>query len=362
MKHVNDHTHPGNAAKVEILHSLTNLRECAGNTQDPTAQVVTVATNNLTQAAQGALSHLENLKRTVHHQRVVNLAALANPASLADLQIPLEYTQYEKHPRVFENFLLFDSGPPSGDDRFLIFSTERNLDLLRSSEWLMDGTFDTAPPLFTQIYSIHGTHLGRTHPLVFALLPNKRQATYESMFTELKNISPRNLNPTSVLTDFEMAAIQATRSAFPTSHNSARFFHLSQNIYRKIQQSGLQHRYEEDADFALQCKMIPALAFVPPQDVSDAFEELSDYLHDALQPVMDYFEDNYIERPGRRRIRRNPTFPIELWNVNNRDNARTTNAVEAWHRGVQSLLGEIHPTIWKLINGLIRCQKLRDIE
>ena len=34
----------------------------------------------------------------------------------------------------------------------------------------------------------------------------------------------------------------------------------------------------------------------------------------------------------------------------------------AWHRGVQSLLGEIHPTIWKLINGLIRCQKLRDIE
>ena len=39
-----------------------------------------------------------------------------------------------------------------------------------------------------------------------------------------------------------------------------------------------------------------------------------------------------------------------------------TNAVEAWNRGIQSLLSEIHPTIWKFINGLRRYQKLKDTE
>jgi len=39
-----------------------------------------------------------------------------------------------------------------------------------------------------------------------------------------------------------------------------------------------------------------------------------------------------------------------------------TNAVEAWHREIQSLLSEIHPTIWKFINGLRRYQKLKDTE
>ena len=34
--------------------------------------------------------------------------------------------------------------------------------------------------------------------------------------------------------------------------------------------------------------------------------------------------------------------------------------MEAWHRGMQSLLSEIHPTIWKFINGLRRYQKVKD--
>ena len=36
--------------------------------------------------------------------------------------------------------------------------------------------------------------------------------------------------------------------------------------------------------------------------------------------------------------------------------------MEAWHGGIRSLLSEIHPTIWKFINGLRRYQKLKDTE
>jgi len=111
--------------------------------------------------------------------------------------------------------------------------------------------------------------------------------------------------------------------------------------------------------------MISGLAFVPPADVAQSFEELSDYLPDRLQPVLDYVEDNYIGRINRRGVRRTATFEIGLWNMYDRvvtDRARTTNAVEAWHRGIQSLLSEIHPTVWKFINRLRRYQKLKDAE
>ncbi|XP_064109705.1 uncharacterized protein LOC135217666 [Macrobrachium nipponense] len=229
----------------------------------------------------------------------------------------------------------------------------------------MDGTFDITPPLFSQLYSIHGLYLGRTHPLVYALLPNKRQGTYETLFRELNHLTNGEAAPQSIITDFEMAAICASNVVFPHAENRGCFFHLAQSVHRRIQREGFKQGYENDADFALQCRTIPALAFVPSDDVSDVFEELSQHLPDVLQPVLDYFEDTYIGRLNRRGLRRAPTFPIELWNVHDRvinSEDRTNNVVEAWHRSVQVTMGEIRPSIWKFIKGLTRSQKLRDTE
>jgi hypothetical protein len=46
-------------------------------------------------------------------------------------------------------------------------------------------------------------------------------------------------------------------------------------VYRKVQEAGLQQRYQADADFSLAVKMLPAIAFCPVADVVDAFETLS---------------------------------------------------------------------------------------
>ena len=51
-------------------------------------------------------------------------------------------------------------------------------------------------------------------------------------------------------------------------------------------------------EFALQCRMIPALAFVPERDVK-AFGELENGMDAALEPVLDYFESTYIGQPRR---------------------------------------------------------------
>jgi hypothetical protein len=65
--------------------------------------------------------------------------------------------------------------------------------------------------------------------------------------------------------------------------------------------------------------MLAAIAFVPADDAVNAFDALVDVGHpEHAEPVVNYFEDNFIGRPYRRGNRRNPVFPLTLWNVNGR--------------------------------------------
>jgi hypothetical protein len=76
-----------------------------------------------------------------------------------------------------------------------------------------------------------------------------------------------------------------------------------------------------------------------------------------VQGLMDYFEDTYIGRPGRRQ-RWDPRFSHDMWNVNQRtlqELPRTDN-IEGWHRGFQSLIGSRHPNIWTFLGKLKRQQ------
>lgn len=67
--------------------------------------------------------------------------------------------------------------------------------------------------------------------------------------------------------DFERAAINGLKSVFPDVVVNCCFFHLSQNLFRKIAQFQLRAKYVSDVDFAHGMKMIAALAFVPPDKV-----------------------------------------------------------------------------------------------
>ncbi|GCC36898.1 hypothetical protein chiPu_0015398 [Chiloscyllium punctatum] len=76
----------------------------------------------------------------------------------------------------------------------------------------------------------------------------------------------------------------------------------------------------------------------PPsiENIHAAIEHLTDALPDELQPLLDWFEDNYVGRRLRRgNVRRPPLFPVGTWNLyertlNNED--KTDNNAEAAHR------------------------------
>ena len=98
------------------------------------------------------------------------------------------------------------------------------------------------------------------------LLPNKNQHTYEKCFTALKTLKD-GLNPLSIKTDYELAAINSFKNCFPNAEQKGCFFHFAQSLYRKIQSEGLQQRYSNDPEFSLQLRMLAALAMVPENDV-----------------------------------------------------------------------------------------------
>ena len=127
------------------------------------------------------------------------------------------------------------------------------------------------------------------------------------------------------------------------------FFHLSSNLWKHIQSFGLQERYRRTEEFALHLRMLAALAFILPNTVIEAFEELADairleFLGEADQ-FIDYFQDTYIGRFRRNAPRRQPMYSIKLWNMFHRTQdelARNNNNIEGWHRRFQSNVNAPH--------------------
>ena len=95
------------------------------------------------------------------------------------------------------------------------------------------------------------------------------------------------------MVDFEKASINAFEEKF-LSVVSGCFFHLSQNIYRKIQSAGLTNQYIEDPNFALQIKMLPSLAFVPEDKVIQSFTALMVEFPTTAIEIAEYFKETYI--------------------------------------------------------------------
>ncbi|CAB5386890.1 unnamed protein product [Rhizophagus irregularis] len=154
-----------------------------------------------------------------------------------------------------------------GEKKVLIFTTTSNIKYLAQSNfWLTDGTFKTVSTIF------------------------------RALFQELINFSYEHdvdLQPQFIITDFEITVINAIRE-FQGVQNKSCHFHLSQNIYRKVQELSLTVQYGTDETFSLLIHYIPALAFLPHNNIPSAFDELRAIIPEEANSIMELFEIYYI--------------------------------------------------------------------
>ena len=160
-------------------------------------------------------------------KRRTNQLNLASPnlADVSEIVILDEYKQYMTNNGERENFLIADSG--QSDDRILIFRRESWIKyLLDSGAWYADGTFRLAPPLFTQVYVILAKkHVG-VHPILYALLPNRRHATNVCM-SQLLHDKILGLNPRAISCGFDQAVFRQWRNVFQELQLKDVFFPFS---------------------------------------------------------------------------------------------------------------------------------------
>jgi hypothetical protein len=287
------HTHGANEARVEALQAVTDIKQRAKDTMEQPSQIVNEATRQLHQAAMGQMPSRGATRQVIQRTRTQVAHAPPNPTSLSQLDIPERYRNYEATPGTEELFLLSDSGQDD-TNRILIFGRESH------SRWsgqmervFMDGTFSITPPLFSQVFVIMAKRGEYVFPVIYALLPNKQQLTYSQLFTTLVNIWP-DFSPASISLDFESALINAAQTKFPSAKIDGCLFHLMKNFRKHLSTAGLLQRYNTDSEFALRARMIPALAFVPVDKTAEAYETLNDELPPELDPILTWFEDNYI--------------------------------------------------------------------
>ena len=209
---------------------------------------------------------VENLRHNIHSARQErNLPPL--PINIAAIPVlPIEF----QTTTCGDQFLFFDSGAGAADRIIAFASVQARQLLVHSKNWYGDGTFMVCPEIFYQLYTFHAQRNGRIFPCIFALLPSKTEATYRRLMIAISNLTNGRF-PTDILIDFERGAINVIQTVFANANVKGCFFHLCFNVWKHVQNAELQVRYVEEPEFALQLRMLTALAFLPPQDVVRGF-------------------------------------------------------------------------------------------
>lgn len=154
------HIHAGDSRKFGKKRVMSKLKNLAKNTKNPIHEVIASSIQNVKKPTLATLPNEKTMKRMVNQYRR-QPGAPKNPHCLAQLRFIDDYCVTLNG----EQFILYDSIneyeedeiDESWGDRMVIFSTQGNLNFLsQCDEVYMDGTFSVVPPLFKQLYSIHG--------------------------------------------------------------------------------------------------------------------------------------------------------------------------------------------------------------
>ena len=73
--------------------------------------------------------------------------------------------------------------------------------------------------------------------MAYCLLPNKERQTYNRVFMLLKDaalVKGISFDPLVIVSDFELAMVQASTMSFPNSYHRGCYYHFMQAIWRKV--------------------------------------------------------------------------------------------------------------------------------
>lgn len=246
------------------------------------------------------------------------------------------------------DFFLYDDGV---EEKIIIFGTRLAKATLKTVDIVyVDGTFRCCPIPFYQLFSVHAdiTHESGTVcfvPLLFALLPNKSQTTYERLFKILKYQFFMNIS--TFKCDYELAIIQAIKAIYPDIVVKGCYYHFTNAVWKKSKSINFSSSNE-----GRKCtQLFSLLALLPASLIPEAYLTLCELAPNTEESTQfqNYFSKQWINLITR-----------EVFSCFG-EKFRTTNAIEGWHKRINSRIPK-RPSMLYFIMLLKKEAKLSDIK
>lgn len=133
------------------------------------------------------------------------------PTTNGDGEITDDFEVPEPLQRTLDGAMFYQGNIESDEGgKALLFASHEDLRRLNLSRfWIADGTFDTVPGCFRQLFTIHasvGPDHKHTVPVVYVLMTNKSENLYKDVLAKVSEVASNidiDLAPKIILTDFE---------------------------------------------------------------------------------------------------------------------------------------------------------------
>ena len=228
VSQTHQHTHAADPEGHDLLKARARIKRSTKDTAEKTQNIISANIAGLQENVLARLPNIETIRKDVRRNRR-NIHSAVTDIHDTQFLILQNYTVDV----LGQQFLVYDNGRP---DRILLFGTDEGFRFLRNSQdWFFDGTFKSSPVQFMQLYTVHGLTNHRNIVGAYALLPNKRRATYVEMFTEVQRLT-HNAMPHSLMNDFESSMLSALSQIYPDIPQAGCLFYAAKNVFRSVQE------------------------------------------------------------------------------------------------------------------------------
>ena len=90
---------------------------------------------------------------------------------------------------------------------------------------------------------------------------------------DIRSLLPE-LNPTSSMSDWELALRNALKEVYPNTNVLGCWFHLTQIIWSKVQKIGLVETFKENNEFASYIRKLMSVPFLPASLIQPTYSFL----------------------------------------------------------------------------------------
>lgn len=319
--------------KNEIAVALAACKRGVCENLGPIQQIYEDAFEQLKLKGRNYIQHIpafESLKNTLYRirRRFLNVNKLYFK-TLEEVKIP---------ETIAKNFFICEDG---ATDKILLFSSRLSIKIMQKNSDLSyygDGTFKSCPDPFYQLFTIHidlksSDESVNIFPVIFGLLPDKKEKTYIRFFNLVKDKLGIVINHYKC--DYEMAQRNGVMKVFPTTKISGCYHHYNDAIWKKSDEleSCLTR---EGRNFV---RMVAILPLLPQNFIQEGWTSIVDNAPDSdeIKNFIKYFLRQW--------------HPILSQISCAHEKHRTTNSLEGWHRRLNSRVRKT-PNIFHFIKRL----------